>query len=131
MKKSLLFALSAGALGYVVYASGVFEKVFNRIRRAAPEFEQRSGVGEVATKRERRRFRRREASHRTADGLLDLNSASQQELEALSGIGAVLAERIVENRPYLTKIDLVGRMVVPDLVYEEIKRHITVRPRAA
>ena len=110
MKKPLLFALSAGALGYFVYATGILERILNR--------------GE-------RRLRRREASHRTAEGLLDLNSASLQELESLEGIGTELAERIVENRPYLTKIDLVGRMVVPDLVYEEIKQRITVRPHAA
>lgn len=67
----------------------------------------------------------------TAEGLLDVNSASQQELASLAEVGPELAEKIIENRPYLTKIDLVGRMVVPDLVYEEIKQRITVRPKAA
>ena len=127
MKKPLLFALSAGALGYLAYASGVFEKVPNRIRRGARELEQSAGAERLTEPR----ARRREISHRTAEGLLDLNTASQQELEALNGIGPVLAERIVENRPYLTKIDLVGRMVIPELAYEAIKHDITVSPHAA
>jgi DNA uptake protein ComE-like DNA-binding protein len=130
MKKSLLFALGASALGYFVYASGVFAKVFRRTRRAASRFEQQTEA-QQESRRDRRRARRREASHRTADGLLDLNSASQQELEGLQGIDPALAEKIIENRPYLTKIDLVGRMVVPDLIYEDIKQHIAVRPHAA
>jgi len=127
MKKPLLFALGAGALGYFAYASGLFEKVLNRIRRETPQLEQRSG----AERFRKRRPRRREVSHHTAEGLLDLNTASQQELEALNGIEPALAEKIVENRPYLTKIDLVGRMVIPQLVYEAIKHDITVRPHAA
>ena len=131
MKKPLLFALSAGALGYVAYTTGIFDRVFNRIRGSAPESLQQSGIAQSDVSRERRRLRRRAASHVTAEGLLDLNSASQQELQGLQGIGPELAEKILENRPYLTKIDLVGRMVVPDLVYEEIKERITVRPHAA
>ena len=130
MKKPLLFALGAGALGYVLYSRGIFEKVFSRARKAAQESEQQTGI-EQPRPRQRRRLRRRGASHMTAEGLLDLNSASQQELQRLEGIGPELAEKILENRPYLTKIDLVGRMVVPDLIYEEIKERITVRPHAA
>ena len=64
-------------------------------------------------------------------GLLDLNSASEKELLQLKGIGEVFAARIVENRPYATKIDLIGRRVVPDAAYEMIKNVITVVPRAA
>lgn len=130
MKKSLLFALGAGALGYFAYTRGVFAEIFSRRRRAAFPFEQQNAVQEES-RRHRWRARRREASHRTADGLLDLNSASQQELEVLQGIDSALAEKIIENRPYLTKIDLVGRMVVPDLIYEDIKQYVTVRPHAA
>src|SRR5438477_12191405 len=114
MKKSLLFALGAGALGYFVYASGVFRKILSRPQKEVPVYDQQTGISQESVTRDRRRSRRRELSHRTADGLLDLNSASQQELAALKGIGAALAERIVENRPYLSKIDLVSRMIVPD-----------------
>ncbi|PYY02461.1 MAG: hypothetical protein DMG64_11570 [Acidobacteria bacterium] len=44
--------------------------------------------------------------------------------------GDVLANRIVDNRPYLTKIDLVGRRIIPEAVYETIKHSITVKHAA-
>jgi hypothetical protein len=59
------------------------------------------------------------------DDLLDLNDASEAELIALSGIGPVLAVRILENRPYATKIDLISRRIIPDANYEQIKHLVT------
>jgi DNA uptake protein ComE-like DNA-binding protein len=58
--------------------------------------------------------------------LIDLNDASEEELAALMGIGPALALRILENRPYATKIDLIGRRVIPDANYEQIKRYVCV-----
>jgi DNA uptake protein ComE-like DNA-binding protein len=58
--------------------------------------------------------------------LLDLNSATERKLSRLPGISADLIERILENRPYLTKIDLVGRRIIPDEAYARIKHSITV-----
>ena len=133
MKKSLLFILGAGALGYVAYANGFLDRIINRVRRSAPELEQQLGIDkETSEERQRSRFlRRRKPSHWTSAGLLDLNTASQEDLARLKEIGPELAEKIVENRPYLTKIDLVGRMVIPNAAYETIKHRITVRPQAA
>ena len=38
--------------------------------------------------------------------LLDLNTASKEELQSIKGIGAVLAERIIAGRPYKTVDEL-------------------------
>ena len=62
--------------------------------------------------------------------LLDLNSVSNLRLARLPGLSADLIERIVENRPYLTKIDLVGRRIIPDEAYERIKHSIKVNHAA-
>jgi DNA uptake protein ComE-like DNA-binding protein len=64
------------------------------------------------------------ARHRNQDGLLDLNSATIFELKSLSGIDDDFAERIMQNRPYLTKLDLVARRIIPDAAYEAIKHSI-------
>ena len=69
---------------------------------------------------------RRRSSLPTFGDLLDLNAASEEELIALKGIGPVLASRILENRPYATKIDLISRRVIPDGAYEQIKYLVTV-----
>jgi len=38
-----------------------------------------------------------------------------------------VAERIVEQRPYPSKIDLLGRMVVPEEIYNSIKHRISYK----
>lgn len=60
-------------------------------------------------------------------GRLNINQASQQDLIRVLGIDAETAERIVEHRPYPSKLDLLGRMVVPEEVYREIKDRIVYK----
>jgi DNA uptake protein ComE-like DNA-binding protein len=64
------------------------------------------------------------------EDLLDLNAAELDVLTAFHNLGDEIAMRIVENRPYATKIDLIGRMIVPPDTYELIKHDITVRHAA-
>ncbi|HEY7519787.1 MAG TPA: helix-hairpin-helix domain-containing protein [Methylomirabilota bacterium] len=62
---------------------------------------------------------------------LDLNSASAEELQALPGIGEALSKKIVENRPYKRKDELVQKKVIPGPTYEKIKDHVIARQPAA
>jgi DNA uptake protein ComE-like DNA-binding protein len=56
--------------------------------------------------------------------VININEASQQEIMQALGLDAEIAERIVEQRPYPSKIDLLGRMVVPEETYNSIKHRI-------
>ena len=75
------------------------------------------------------------ASRRRAGGsrasanrsVININEASQQEIMQALGLDAELAERIVEQRPYPSKIDLLGRMVVPEEIYNSIKHRISYK----
>lgn len=60
-------------------------------------------------------------------GLVDINSASAQELDKLPGIGPSRAQAIIANRPYKGKDDLVQRKIVPQSVYDQIQDKIVAR----
>ena len=57
-------------------------------------------------------------------GQLDLNAASEDDLKTLPGIGEATAKKIVENRPYKRKDELVRKKILPSNVYEGIKEKI-------
>jgi competence protein ComEA len=58
---------------------------------------------------------------------LDINSASADELKAVKGIGEADAKKIVENRPYKTKDELVEKKVVSKATYDKIKDQIVAK----
>ena len=58
---------------------------------------------------------------------LDLNSASEADLKMLPGVGDAYAKKIIENRPYKRKDELVGKNILPKATYEKIKDDIIAR----
>lgn len=58
---------------------------------------------------------------------LDINSASVDELKTLPDIGDAYSKKIVENRPYKRKDELVQKKVVPQATYDKIKSQIVAK----
>jgi DNA uptake protein ComE-like DNA-binding protein len=62
-------------------------------------------------------------------GLIDINSASTDELDTLPGIGPALAKKIIDNRPYRAKNELVSKKVIPQSTYAKIKDQIVAHQK--
>jgi DNA uptake protein ComE-like DNA-binding protein len=60
--------------------------------------------------------------------LVDINSASRKELKTLPGIGDAEAEKIIANRPYMVKADLVGKHVLPLGPFLSLRKQIIALP---
>ncbi len=59
--------------------------------------------------------------------LLDLNTATLEQLQALPGMGPVYARRVIEGRPYTGKNQLVTQGILPQETYGRIKDAIVAR----
>lgn len=65
-------------------------------------------------------------NNQNSSGLININTASQSELEKLNGIGPKYAQKIIEQRPYSNAQELVSKKIIPQKTYEKIKNEISL-----
>lgn len=89
-----------------------------------------AGIGAAAALAQFASWRRTLSTTQAQDGL-DLNNCRREELLQLPGMNDDQAERILDNRPYRSKFDLLNRLIVSEAAFIRLRSRVYVDPDAA
>jgi len=67
-----------------------------------------------------------QTDNQAVEGKININTASEAELDMLWGIGPATAQKVISGRPYQKTEDLLNKKIVKTNVWEEIKDKISV-----
>lgn len=67
------------------------------------------------------------AKGETKQNLIDINSASKEQLMSIPGIGDAYSKKIIDGRPYKNKSQLKSKNIIPAATYDKIKDMIIAK----
>jgi len=113
-RKQLISQIAASFCAAVMATSLAFGQAAPAKAKPAKEPAAPAATKETATK---------SAKHE----LVDLNSATREQLMAVPGIGDTYADKIIAGRPYKSKAELKSKNIVPEATYTKISSHVIAK----
>jgi competence protein ComEA len=106
----------------------MYKRLITRILVALFALSLMSGMAVAQSKSTKKSSKPAAAAAPAAD-LLDINTATKDQLDALPGIGEAYSQKIIDGRPYAKKTDLVRKKVLPQATYNKIKDKIIAKQK--
>lgn len=98
----------------VVFTSGISSAADPKAPATKPVAEKKTDAAATAAKP-------------PAEELIDINTATEEQLKKIAGIGDEYSKKIIAGRPYAKKDQLKSRKIITDALYEKIKDKIIAK----
>ena len=119
-----MIAASLAAAGLILILTGCFSC---SVKQNPQQLKERTAETTAALKSDAKAVASGVREGWSRDKPLDINHATKAQLESLPGISAATADRIIANRPYAKRDDLLSRGIVTRREYERISDQLTAK----